>query len=324
MLTIDQQKRLQDADYKLIGPNKHAAVKLCHWTKKSIKSSGKDFCYKQKFYGIRSHQCIQMTPDLPVCNLRCSYCWRDFSYFKNNFSEKMDCAETIVKESILAQQKLLVGLGGVEHDKNLLAAAMLPKHAAISLDGEPTLYPHLAELIKCYHGMNMTTFLVTNGTNLERLRALAEDGALPTQLYISLSANSKEMFNNVQHPVNGTKIWDNILETLNFLPELKTRTVIRLTMIKNLNMQEPERYAKLISMARPDFIEVKGWMAVGQSRQRIPAINMPNHKEICDFSAELVKHLPYYHVEDEQEVSRVVLLMREAGHRLIKPCALIR
>ncbi len=318
MLSEEQKKRLQEANYRLIGPRMHGAVKLCHWTKKSIKTGGASSCYKQKFYGIRSHQCVQMTPDLPVCNLRCSYCWRDFRYFKNKFKGVVDSAETIAKESVEAQKKLLVGLGGVEHSKALLKQAMSPAHAAISLDGEPTLYPHLASLIKEYHARGMTTFLVTNGTNPDRLRELMKNNALPTQLYVSLSANSREMFVKTQHPTEGSKMWDRILETLSLLPKIKTRRVIRLTLVRELNMSGPEKYAELIKNTNSDFVEVKGWAAVGQSRLRMPTTCMPNHKEIRQFAEDLVKNLPDYHIEDEQEVSHVVMIMRNGAERFLQ------
>jgi len=316
MLTIDQQRRLQDANYKLVGPHKHAAVKLCHWTKESVKSGGAQHCYKQKFYGINSHQCVQMTPDLPACNLRCSYCWRDFRYFKNEMKGEIDSAKDVVESSIKAQVNLLTGLGGTPHDEQFLEEAKHPKHVAISLDGEPTLYPHLPDLIKHYQEHGMTTFLVTNGTNPEVLGALVEKNALPTQLYVSLSAVDEKMFLATQHPT-AENMWPRILETLSLLSKLQTRRVIRLTMVKGLNMEQPEKYSELIAQTNADFIEIKGWSAVGQSRQRMPLTRMPTHEEIKEFSTELVKNLPNYRMEAEQEVSRVVLLMRNDTKRFL-------
>ncbi len=335
MLTVDQQKRLQDANYKLVGPHKHAAVKLCHWTKESVKSGGESHCYKQTFYGINSHQCVQMTPDLPACNLRCSYCWRDFRYFKNEMKGEIDKPESIVEETVKAQRNLLTGLGGTPHNDKFLEEAKHPRHVAISLDGEPTLYPHLPDLIKHYQEHGMTTFLVTNGTNPEALRALVEKNALPTQLYVSLSAVDEKMFLATQHPT-AENMWPRILETLSLLPKLNTRRVIRLTMVKGLNMEQAEKYAQLISKTNVDFIEIKGWSAVGQSRQRMPLTRMPTHEEIKSFSQEVLKGLnnisersepigisgtngtaPKYKLEAEQEVSRVVLLMRNDTKRFL-------
>jgi len=44
--------------YRFVG--RHSAIKVCSWTKESIR--GENFCYKKKFYNIESNQCVQMTP----------------------------------------------------------------------------------------------------------------------------------------------------------------------------------------------------------------------------------------------------------------------
>src|SRR3989344_5478705 len=307
-LTPEQLARLQKANYKIIGKNKHSAVKLCHYTKASVKTGGEKTCYKQKFYGIRSHRCVQFTPTMTTCNLRCSYCWRDFRYFKDSEENLVDSPKDLVKEAIEAQKKLLTGLGGVEHSKKHLKEAMEPAHVAISLDGEPTTYPYLQHMIEEFHAHGMTTFLVTNGTYPERLETM---NPLPTQLYVSLSANAEEMFVKTQHPTQGKIMWKNILRTLEILPTLNTRKVIRLTMVKNLNMESPEKYAELIAKAKPHFIEVKGWSAIGQSRERMPVTRMPTYAEVLEFCKELEKFLPDYKFTDSQEGARVGLLVNQ-------------
>ena len=45
--------------------NDHSAVKLCGWLKESL-VHGRN-CYKQDFYGIQSHRCLQMTPSINEC-----------------------------------------------------------------------------------------------------------------------------------------------------------------------------------------------------------------------------------------------------------------
>ena len=307
-LEANQLKKLQGAGYKVIGPSKHSAVKLCLYTKESIKTGEKKNCYKQRFYGIRSHRCLQMTPSLTVCNLRCSYCWRDFRYFRDKEKDLVDDPKVLVEEAIKAQLSLLSGLGGVEHSAKHLKEAKEPAQVAISLDGEPTSYIHLGKMIEDFHSRGFTTFLVTNGTKPDILNKL---NPLPTQLYTSLSAFSEEMFLLTQHPTEGKQLWQNILSTLELLPKLGCRKVIRLTMVKGLNMEKPEEYAKLILKAKPQFIEVKGWSAVGQSRQRMPTSRMPIHEEIREFSKELVKFLPGYFYADEQPDSRVALIKVE-------------
>jgi tRNA wybutosine-synthesizing protein 1 len=72
-------------------------------------------------------------------------------------------------------------------------------------------------------------------------------------------------------------------------------------------MIEPGKYAKLIKIAEPDFIESKGYVFVGGSRQRLAIENMPTHEEIKQFALELNKHLDY-DLAGEKTDSRVVLL----------------
>jgi tRNA wybutosine-synthesizing protein 1 len=72
-------------------------------------------------------------------------------------------------------------------------------------------------------------------------------------------------------------------------------------------MKEPEKYAELIKKAEPDFIEAKGYMFVGGSRQRLSIANMPTHEEILKFAKELNKDIDY-NLIGEKNGSRVALL----------------
>jgi tRNA wybutosine-synthesizing protein 1 len=246
-----------------------------------------------------------MTPSQPFCNLACMHCWRDVSIRKPKWENGYDEPQEIIDLSIKAQRELLSGLGGVPHNETHLKEALNPKHAAISLDGEPTLYPKISELIEEFHKRDMTTFLVTNGTLPERLESLE---TLPTQLYVSLSSNSKEMFERTQKPLI-SNAWERLNQTLKLLLSLKTRKVIRMTLVKNLNMSEPEKYAKLIEKALPDFVEVKAGMSVGfaRSQNRIKYEDMASHDEIKEFSGKIADSLGYK-IKDEKKDSRVVLL----------------
>jgi tRNA wybutosine-synthesizing protein 1 len=292
--------------YKLVG--NHSAAKLCLWTKKSIKTGGKEHCYKEKFYGdigIKSHRCLQCTPAVMWCSLRCQFCWRATELTLGQKISDEEEPEKIVDGLIEAQRNLLNGLGGVSHDEKYLKESYTPGHAALSLSGEPCCYSRMSELIKEFHKRNMKTFLVTNGTFPERLESLVD---LPTQLYVSLCSNSKDMFERVQKPLV-KDAWERLNQTLELFPSLKTRKVIRLTMVKDLNMIEPEKYAKLIEKALPTFVEVKSFMSVGFSRQRLGYSTMPSHEEIKEFSEKLADCIGYK-VADEKRDSRVVLLKK--------------
>ncbi len=311
VLTKEQIERLRNASYKIVGKHKHSAVKLCTWLKKSIRTGGKKFCYKQKFYGIACHRCLQMTPALPFCTLSCLFCWRDTRINNPKWINGYDKAEALVEEAIHAQKALLTGLGGVEHSEKHLKEAFEPKHAAISLDGEPCLYPEISQLIEAFSTKGFTTFLVTNGTLPEVLEKIS----LPTQLYVSMSSCDEEMFKKINRPLL-SGLWEKYLETLELLPSLSTRRVIRLTLYK-LNAKSPEKYAKLILKAEPDFIEVKAAMAVGFARiqNRFKYEDMLKHDEIKSFS-ERIADLTSYNIIDEKKDSRVVLLSKKKDAKL--------
>jgi len=306
MLPQNVQIVLKRQKYKIVG--NHSAAKLCLWTKRSIKTGGKEHCYKEQFYkdiGIKSHGCLQCTPAVMWCSLRCLFCWRATELTLGQAIPKEDEPESIVDGLIKAQRNLLTGLGGVPHDEKYLKEAQNPTHAAISLSGDPCCYSKLSDLIKEFHEKNMKTFLVTNGTFPERLKSLE---TLPTQLYVSLCSNSKEMMDKVQKPLIKNS-WEKMNKTLELLSDLKTRKVIRLTLVRDLNMIEPEKYARLIEKALPNFVECKAFMSVGFSRQRLPYSSMPSHKEIKEFSEKLANSLGYK-IADEKKDSRVVLLKK--------------
>ncbi|MFA4646045.1 4-demethylwyosine synthase TYW1 [Pyrococcus kukulkanii] len=294
--------------YELVG--RHSGVKLCHWLKKSL-TEGR-FCYKQKFYGIHSHRCLQMTPVLAWCTHNCIFCWRPMETFLGTeLPQPWDDPAFIVEESIKAQRKLLVGYkGNPKVDKKKFEEAWYPRHAAISLSGEPMLYPYMGDLVEEFHKRGFTTFIVTNGTVPERLEEMIREDKLPTQLYVSITAPDIETYNKVNIPMIPDG-WERIKEFLELMNGIQTRTVVRLTLVKGENMHNPEGYAKLILKAKPMFVEAKAYMFVGYSRNRLTINNMPSHEDIRKFAEALVKHLPGYHIEDEYEPSRVVLIMRD-------------
>ena len=73
--------------------------------------------------------------------------------------------------------------------------ALDPKHVAISLSGEPTLYSQLPELIDLFNAKGYTTFLVSNGTNPEMLAQMQ-----PFQMYVSLDAPDEETYRQICRP----------------------------------------------------------------------------------------------------------------------------
>jgi tRNA wybutosine-synthesizing protein 1 len=292
--------------YSLAG--NHSAVKLCNWTRNSLREQGA--CYKEKFYNIKSHRCLQMTPAVAWCQQRCLFCWRptEFTLSDTMKDVKIDEPKKIVDESIKAQQKLLIGFkGNSKISRERLKEALNPNQAAISLAGEPTLYPKLGELIQEFHGRGFTTFLVTNGLNYKVIRDLAP---LPTQLYITLAASNSKDYVKITKSSLNKKGFDNLIQAIKLTKSLNTRKVIRLTLVKGYNMKSPKEYAAIIRKGDVHFIEAKSYMHVGSSIERLGRENMPSFKEIRQFSQELAKELGWK-IIDEHEPSRVCLIAKE-------------
>ena len=153
--------------------------------------------------------------------------------------------ESIIEHSITTEKEIREG-----H-----AEAYQPRHAAISLGGEPVLYPLISEYVAEFRRRHFTTFIVTNGTRPDLIKKM---DTLPTQLYVSMPVASPEDYERICRPVS-LKQWDHFLETLDLLSTLSCRTCIRLTAIQSLNMQQAEGYARLIERANPNFVDVKAF-----------------------------------------------------------------
>ncbi|MBY9008038.1 MAG: radical SAM protein [Candidatus Lokiarchaeota archaeon] len=140
---------------------------------------------------------------------------------------------------------------------NVHNEALYPNHAAISLDGEPLLFPKISDLVHEFRNRNMTTFIVTNGT---LPNTISNMDSLPSQLYLTLPAPNEELYKKICRPMvkNG---WNKIQESLELLDSLSTRTLVRLTAVRNLNLKKEfiDEYIKIIKKANPNFFEIKGF-----------------------------------------------------------------
>ncbi len=302
-------ERMVKQKYHFVG--RHSVVKKCYWNHAALTQHR--FCYKCKFYGIESHRCIQMSPTAFWCWNACLHCWRlrpqdvgvEWDETKMPFH---DDPKLIVDGIIKEYRRIISGYKGHPRvDPQLLKEAMEPKHVAISLTGEPTLYPLLDGLIKEIHRRGMTTFLVTRGVRPDILANLDEE---PSQLYVSLEAWDKRSYNYFTRPLV-PRAWELTLETLEMLPSFSSPTVIRITHVKGFNDTEEavRGFARLIELAQPTYIEVKAYMYVGASRERLTRENMPSHEEVVQL-AKRISEATGYPIRSESRPSRVVLLSR--------------
>ena len=268
------------------------------WCKRAL--GGGDMCYKHQFYGIDSHRCVQMTPTLR-CNQRCLFCWRSFEH---EMVDEVECPPQVILDGLHKfQKKALAGYNSVLDNTvtdERWKEALDPRHVAISLSGEPTLYSQLPGLIDLLNRKGYTTFLVSNGTNPGML-----DRCKPYQMYVSLDAPDEKTYRAICRPQGD--YWDRVNESLRGLG--KHRSAVRITLVKDLNDNAPERYAAILQDSGARFIEVKGYMYLGYSRNRLKRENMPDHEAVRSF-AERIAAVCDYTIKDENRLSRVVCLER--------------
>ena len=304
-------QQLRKAKY---GVADHSTVDLCHWTRKSFKNEGD--CYKHKFYGISTHRCMEFSPAGMHCENRCVYCWRPMEFYDSMKMEPEKVAEPeeIINKLLQERRKLIVGhYGDPKSDKKKIDESLLPQHYAISLSGEPTMYPKLPDLIKYLNSLPNTksTFLVTNGQEPEMIQKLQDEDALPTQLYLSTNAADIDTFMRINRP-RYKDSWERWNTSLEMLAKLKTRTVLRITLIRNYNDQDEiiPAFASLLQRSNAHFIEVKSYMHIGRSTNRLEHEDMLDMEEVQHFAYELAKQSGFS-VMDESFISRIVVLQNQ-------------
>lgn len=330
MIPEKVKKTLEKQHYEIVG--NHSAVQICRWTKQSLR--GKGVCWKEKFYGIDCHRCCQFSPTVMWCENRCLHCWRPIEMNLGINIQKIDEPKKILDGIIKARKKLLIGFKGDEEvSKKKFKEAIKPNFFTFSLSGEPTLYPKLPELIKEVKKRNAIAYLVTNGQNPKMLKKLEKENALPTQIVVSTNTPNEKLF-KIWHNSIRKDAWKRFNETLKIMKSWKgkTRRVIRLTLVREGNQTEKlkelsnmkdlhvKQYAKLIRIAEPNFIHVKGFKSLGYSRKRLGYSKQPFHEEVKDFAKKLEQELKGegYKKLGEEERNCVVLLGKGKNGMRIK------
>jgi wyosine [tRNA(Phe)-imidazoG37] synthetase (radical SAM superfamily) len=376
--------------YRILGNNKHTAIKPCHWLEQKL-LTGRDNrnCYKGVF-GVQSHRCLQNSPSMPFCNHQCVFCWRDIELgslggeflvepdepnelvddmlrhhqdiiknhlplrrYLDNYEIMIDIMHYMLlhnsTESInslsrnlhLSKNKIERAINLLKNQQFLTATddllknyridneisccidsreevetliqrelttpdeimqahgeAINPNHAAISLDGEPLLYPNISGLVEEFRNRSMTTFIVSNGTLPKVINNM---DSLPTQLYVTLPAPNENLYKKVCRPMikHG---WKNIVETLDLIDSLSCRTLIRLTAVKNLNLNEEliREYVKLVEKANPHFFEIKGFTL--QAKALLISERMKEKKAL------------QYYFPDYEYLKKIALKFEEIGN----------
>ncbi len=314
------RKILEKQKYAIVG--NHSGVQVCRWTRNSLNKRG--VCWKEKFYGIKSHRCCQMSPAIMWCENSCLHCWRPIELNLGIKLRTIDEPVEILDKIIEARKNLLIGFKGNKRiSKKKFEESLEPELFTFSLSGEPTLYPRLGEMFREIRKRGKISFLVTNGLNPDVLKKLDEEESLPTQLTISCNAPNKKLF-KIWHRSRKRNAWEKFNESIELLKKLKgkVRRVVQLTLVKKgsgkfgriSNMEDGhiKEYANLIKRAEPDFVHINGFKSIGYARERMGYDKQPWHYEVKRFAEKLVDELGGgWRVLGEEKKSCVVLIGRK-------------
>ncbi len=158
----------------------------------------------------------------------------------------MDGPLDIVSQAISLHQQMVKEYSGVpgvvsERVKEGLAV----RHCALSLVGEPIMYPEINALVDELHSRRISTFLVTNAQFPDRIQNLHP----VTQLYVSVDAATPSSLKAIDRPLF-PDYWERFVGSLTALRDKAQRTVYRLTLVKGWNMEEVQQYAQLVDLGR--------------------------------------------------------------------------
>ena len=307
MVSPALRSALTKQGYKVIGS--HSGVKLCRWTKAMLR--GRGGCYKHTFYGIVSYQCMEATPSLACAN-KCVFCWRHHDNpVGTSFRWKVDEPKLLLEEMESSHKQMVKQMRGVPGviPERFAEATSSIRHCALSLVGEPVIYPRINEFLDLLHSHRISSFMVTNAQFPDQMEILRKC----TQLYVSVDAPTKEQLKAVDRPLF-PDFWERFLTCIDLLRKRRQRTTFRLTLVNDWNDSELEAYAALVRRGEPDFVEVKGVTYCGNSKASPLTIkHCPYHAEVVDYCRRLVDSIGNdYAIASEHAHSNCVLIARRA------------
>ena len=305
MVTPSLRQSLTKQGYKIVGS--HSGVKLCRWTKAMLR--GRGGCYKHTFYGIVSYQCMEATPSLACAN-KCVFCWRHHDNpVGTSFRWQVDPPKMLV-DGFEDQHKQMIkamrGVPGVKPERFEQASKHI-RHCALSLVGEPIIYPEINALLDQLHSRGISSFMVTNAQFPDQMETLKPT----TQLYISVDAPTPTELKAVDRPLF-PDFWERFLACVDMLHQKRQRTVFRLTLVNGWNTEQLDKYVELVGRGKPDFVEVKGVTYCGDSTASPLTIkHCPYHAEVRAYCQEMAKALGGdYELASEHAHSNIVLIAR--------------
>jgi tRNA wybutosine-synthesizing protein 1 len=97
------------------------------------------------------------------------------------------------------------------------------------------------------------------------------------------------------------------------LSKLNTRTVLRITLIRNYNDDDEiiPAFASMLKNSSPNFVEIKSYMHIGRSTNRLEHDNMLDMDEVRHFASKLSEQSEIFSVMDESFISKIVVLQNQ-------------
>jgi tRNA wybutosine-synthesizing protein 1 len=306
LITEKRRESLKNM-YTLVGT--HSAVKLCRWQKSMMRGQGG--CYKWTMYGIRSHQCMEASPNIACAN-KCLFCWRlNTNPTMKEWKWDLDDPAKLVSD-LIDQHRLLIkgssGMSGVTPEG--LEEALKPKHCALSLVGEPIAYPKINEFVHELHKHGLSSFLVNNGQFPEAIDKLAP----VTQLYLSVDSPTRAKMELLDRPIF-PDFWERFNSSVKALSRKSGRKVFRLTMIEDFNMfdDDLDHYRRLFEEGAPHFVELKALTPAfsGEKKSFLRITNVPSWERLVEYGHKLCAVVGggnQYEVSCAHEHSKCLLL----------------
>jgi tRNA wybutosine-synthesizing protein 1 len=197
----------------------------------------------------------------------------------------------------MKMMKTLRGIEGALPER--LKESQTIRHCALSLVGEPIMYPRINEVLQGLHDRRISSFLVTNAQFPQAILDLNP----VTQLYVSVDASTKDALKEIDRPLF-TDFWERFNDSLDALGTVNGRTVFRLTLVKDRNIGTQEAldgYARLIARSKPDLVEIKGVTFCGKSNASdITMKDVPWHHEVRLFSEQLCERIQHFTPADAE------------------------
>ena len=222
-------------------------------------------------------------------------------------AEAKECPpETILAGVHRLQKKALAGYNAVLDNtvtEEKWKEALAPKHVAISLSGEPTLYSRLPELADLFNANGYTTFVVRTA----RTRTCSQNAGRS-----SSTSRSMHLTETYERPAcrwaTRTGTGAGYRRALPNYQQNARRCGSRLS--PGTTTQSRRATPGSSRTQGHTFVEVKGYMYLGYSRNRLQRNNMPEHAQVRKF-AERITASCDYKIRDENPLSRVICLERE-------------